>query len=247
MEKVKENISVGLSTNQVKRLSIVDSIDSLSLFTYNDQLELLNHLQVDKSTVSIREFLETKVKEYGDIEYRLYYTGIDFEVLPRSLFLYGNENTYVNQLLPAASKGFINFVDRCSEEQLVIIYPVSTTKDILFREAIRGLHTYHISTAFIKSPSLNKDTIFIYCLGSQLFYFYKTGESLQFLFGKKLTSVNNLEFQVNQMLHLYNSENLPIILCGNLERISNREWINNESRLSILSENDAVSLSCIKF
>ncbi len=178
MEKINVyKTSEVYSIKDIKRLSIVDSIDSLYFFCYTGQKEILevNRIPLKRD---LSQILKAIYAEYGEIEYTLYYTDLDFEIIPRKLFLYGEESTYL-QHISIQSKKNIFFVDQCTEEQLVIIYSVSAEKDIKYREIFRGLHTYHIATSICKADISNAQQMVLYLFKGLLIFIKREDQKLQ--------------------------------------------------------------------
>lgn len=176
MEEINK-VKTAVAEKNIQRLSIVDSIDSLYLFTYDYNEDLISHTKHRKTGVDISTFLRELNKTFGDISYKLYYSSADYEILPREMFLYGNEDIYLQNITPIHKKGVINFTDKCAEQKLVILYPVDAMYDINMREAIRGLHTFHISTPILKSSKFEDNVLYCYVLSSQVFYLLKEGSN----------------------------------------------------------------------
>ena len=212
MEKIKETIIDG---NNIKRLSIVDSIDSLYLFTYDQNEKLVSFSKAAKNQVNIQAFLRDKSEMHSEADYRLYYTSIDYEILPREMFLYGNEENYLKNILPFDKKGTIHFTDKCTEEKLVIIYPVDALHDIKMREAMRGLHTFHISTPMLKSSVIDNGILYCYVLGKQVFYLLKEAGNWIANYSSNLR--NGLSASLSQQHDLYKDKVNSVVLLGDIE------------------------------
>ena len=151
---------------------------------------------------------------HSEADYRIYYTSTDYEILPREMFLYGNEEKYLQNILPLDKKGSIQFTDKCAEEKLVIIYPVDALHDIKMREVMRGLHTFHISTPMLKSSRIDNNILYCYVLGKQVFYLLK--ETGTWIANYSSIVENSLSDSLSQQYILYKERINSIVIIGDI-------------------------------
>lgn len=233
------------STKKIERLSIVDAIDSLYLFGYDSNSTLLFFNKQQKTFSNKLDYLQQINKAYKDIDCKLYYANSVFELLPRSLFLYGDEENYLKNLFPHTNQ-YINFIDRCQEQQMVIVYKIKTLKDIQYRELFRGLHTYHIVSAIIKNTSVLSNVLYAYKLGSLVFYFMKDKNEWNLITCKNIHEGYSFVTSLKEAYNLYDKVN-KMVLCGDVESNQDINPLLFNERIELLTEDLNTSLNFLNF
>ena len=214
METVDSNISIQL--NKIERLSIVDTIDSLYLFGYDRNNELILNKKEFVHNNNNLDFLSHIGSNSSNVSYKLYYSNPEYEILPRSLFSYGNEKEYLKNIFPDTNNS-INFIDRSQEEQKVVIYRINTLKDIKYREILRGLHTYHFVSSILNKSALQVNVLHVYKLGNILYYFKRNKHEWDSIFCKVLSNSYDFITSLKEVVNTI-SDVSEILLCGDINK-----------------------------